>query len=113
MKENYIASFLNIFSGGKYYQKDGERRGYEPEVFSRIFWEQTKAEEEEERFVKYNISAKYSVVEYSRPAKILNNLQREVCISIKRKFGVKDKVQYIDSFTFMISIFERKRLNLC
>ena len=29
------------------------------------------------------------------------------------KFGVKDKVQYIDSFTFMISIFERKRLNLC
>ena len=56
VKENYISSFLKIFSGGKYYQKDGERRGYEPEVFSRIFWEQTKAEEEEERFVKYDIS---------------------------------------------------------
>ena len=44
----------SIVSGGKFYQKDGERRGYEPEVFSRIFWEQTKAEEEEERFVKSN-----------------------------------------------------------
>ena len=42
---------LSTLSGGKYYQKDGERRGYDPEVFSRIFWEETEAEEEEERSV--------------------------------------------------------------
>ena len=41
-------SFFSIPSGGKYYQKDGGRRGYEPEVFSRIFWEDNEAEEEEE-----------------------------------------------------------------
>ena len=40
--------FFSIPSGGKYYQKDGGRRGYEPEVFSRIFWEDNEAEEEEE-----------------------------------------------------------------
>ena len=53
-RANKIAHVFSIVSGGKYFQKDGERRGYEPEVFSRIFWEQTKAEEEEERFVKSN-----------------------------------------------------------
>ena len=42
---------LSTLSGGKYYQKDGKRRGYDPEVFSRIFWEETEAEEEEERSV--------------------------------------------------------------
>ena len=54
-----ISNILSILSGGKYYQKDGERRGYDPEVFSRIFWEQTKAEEEEERFVEWDTSVSW------------------------------------------------------
>ena len=78
MKENYIASFLKIFSGGKYYQKDGERRGYEPEVFSRIFWEQTKAEEEEKRFVQ-----RYTSV--IRPIQLLTSRPPKLCISLSER----------------------------
>ena len=52
LSSSKIGNILPIVSGGKFYQKDGERRGYDPEVFSRIFWEQ---EEEEERFGQSNI----------------------------------------------------------
>ena len=54
LSSSKIGNILSIVSGGKFYQKDGERRGYDPEVFSRIFWEQ---EEEEERFGQSNISS--------------------------------------------------------
>lgn len=54
LSSSKIGNILPIVSGGKFYQKDGERRGYDPEVFSRIFWEQ---EEEEERFGQSNISS--------------------------------------------------------
>ena len=77
-----IGNILLIVSGGKFYGKDGERRGYEPEVFSRIFWEQTKAEEEEERFAQ----------------------------SIK--FRMKDEFQYIDYFPFVIIICIRKGISI-
>ena len=46
----HIFSFHHcMFRGRKNYQEDGSRRGYDPEEYSRLFWNCQQEEEKEER----------------------------------------------------------------
>ena len=49
--ENILVFSLHrsICRGRKNYQEDGSRRGYDPEEYSRLFWDCQQEEEEEER----------------------------------------------------------------